>query len=82
MPRRPEPAQVREFFRSALWSEAFRPTLEALRERNKEQLVGLRPSRDSDFYHSAGLIQGRLAQIDATLDGLQEAVMEWLKENP
>jgi hypothetical protein len=82
MPRKPEPGEVREFFRSALWTHAIEPTLCSLRERNKEQLVGLRPSRESDFYHSAGLIQGRLAQIDATLDGLQDAVLGWLKENP
>lgn len=80
-PRKPEPADVREFFRSPLWREALLPTLRALRERNREQLVALRPSPEGDFGHSAGLLQGRLAQIDVLSDGLEEAVLGWLKEN-
>jgi len=82
MARKPEPSEVRDFFRGPVWTEALQPTLCSLRERNIDQLVGLRPLHGADFHHSAGLIQGRLAQIDATLDGLQEAVLEWLKENP
>lgn len=81
MARRPDPGEVREFFRGAIWEEAIMPTLQSLRERGRDQVAALRPSEERDFHHAVGLLQGRLAQIDATLNGLEEAVLGWMKEN-